>query len=110
MPPSSIDILTITVAALSEPVKLGQLVGYDGAPAGVGDPVLGVAKYDAETGRPVAVVTCGVVEMKAASNIAVGDLVYADAAGNPTSVGNANPFGFAIQGGGTGDRIAVLLK
>jgi hypothetical protein len=110
MTPSSIDILTLTVAALAEPVQIGQLVGYNGAPAGVGDPVMGVAKYAADAGRPVAVVTYGVVEVKAATNIAAGDLVYADANGNPTSVGDANPFGFAIQGGGAGDLIAVLLK
>lgn len=107
---SSIDILTVTVAALNEPVKCGQLVGFDGSPAGVDDRVLGVAKYAADAGRPVAVVTFGMVQLKAAANIAAGDLVYSDAAGNPTSEGTENHIGVAFQGGGEGDFISVLLK
>jgi len=110
MTPSSIDILTVTVAAVTEPVKIGQLVGFDGAPAGAGERVLGVAKYAADVGRPVAVVTFGMLEVKAADNIAAGDLVYSEANGNPTSVGTENHCGIAFQGGGAGDLIAVLIK
>lgn len=110
MTPSSIDILTLTVAALAEPVKSGQFVGYEGAPAGVDEPVLGMAKYSADAGRPVAVVSYGIIEVIAATNIAAGDAVYSDAQGNPTNIGNTNPVGFAVQGGGSGDLVAVILK
>ncbi len=110
MTPSHIEILTLTIAALAEPVQIGQLVGYDGGPAGVGEPVLGLAKYSANAGRPLAVITQGLVEMKAAVPIAAGDLIYPDANGNPTTVGDTNPCGIAFQGGGAGDFVAVLLK
>lgn len=110
MTPSSIDILTLTVPSLAEDVTIGQLVGFDGAPAGEDEPVLGVAKYAAEAGRPVAAVTLGLVQLKAGVNIAAGDQVYANANGFPTNVGTNHPFGFAVQGGGADDLITVLLK
>lgn len=110
MTPSNIEILTLTVAKLTEPVTIGQLVGFEGAPAGVDEPVLGIAKYSADAGRPLAVVSQGLVEMKASVPIAAGDLVYPDANGNPTNVGTENPCGIAFQGGAAGDLIAVLLK
>lgn len=110
MTPADIDILTVTVAALAEPVKSGQLVGFDGGPTGADERVLGVAKHAADTGRPLAVTTFGLIEVKAAGAIAAGDFVYSDADGNPTATGTENPFGIAFQGGGAGDWIAILLK
>ena len=107
---ANIQILTLTVAALAEAVSYGQFVGFDGGPAGVGEPVLGVAKHAAGIGQCLAVVNQGLTEVVGVVNIAAGDLVYSDAQGRPTTVGNSHPCGIALQGGPAGERIPVILK
>ena len=107
---ASIEILTLTVAALAEAVTYGQLVGFDGGPAGVGEPVLGVAKHAAGIGQSLAVINQGLTEVVSPVNIAAGDLMFSDAQSQPTNVGESHSFGIALQGGPAGDRIPVILK
>ncbi len=110
MTPINLEVLVVTIAKLSEAVKANQLVGFDAGPAGVDEPVMGVAKYAAEAGQPVAVIVQGLVELTAATNIAAGDYLYSNVDGRPTDAGTNHPFGIAFQGGAAGDVISVLLK
>lgn len=110
MTPANIEILTITVFALADPVTANQLVGFDGGPALADEQVLGIAKTNGGLNEPLAVVTLGVVELVSAVNLAAGDRVFADADGKPTNIGANNPFGTVLKGGPAGDVITILLK
>ncbi|KPU83932.1 hypothetical protein JI58_06920 [Marinosulfonomonas sp. PRT-SC04] len=110
MTPANIEILTITVMALAEPVNANQLVGFDGGAAVADEPVLGIAKTNGGVNQPLAVISIGVVELVSAANLAAGDRVYADIDGKPTNIGANNPFGTVLKGGPAGDIITILLK
>lgn len=110
MTPANIEILTVTVLALAEPVTANQLVGFDAGAAAADEPVLGIAKTKGGVGEPLAVVTLGVVELVSAVNLAAGDRVYADANGKPSNIGANNHFGTVLKGGPASDVITILLK
>jgi hypothetical protein len=110
MTPQNIEVLVLTVSALSEAVSANQLVGFDAGPTGEDEQVLGIAKHDADVGEPLAVVAMGVVEMVATSNLAAGDRAYSDIDGNATATGTNNSFGVVLRGGAAGDVVAIQIK
>lgn len=97
------DVLTLTAPA---DVSSGGVVN-------VGD-FVGVAQSDALTGAEVEVGVVGVYELPVASalEVAVGDLLYWDAADGELNNDNANPLaGAATQVSGAGDTsVGVRLK
>lgn len=110
MQPENIEILVLTIPSVTEDVEANQLVGFDGGPCGQDTPIKGVAKFAAEVGEPLAVITLGIVELVAANAIASGDKVYSDENANITSTGTNHPLGYAVTGGGAGDIVAILIK
>lgn len=104
-----ISALTITIQA-SAALTAHQLVGLDGAPAGAGEPIIGVARTACEAGDDVAVDVLGVMTLTAAAAINQGDAVASDANGAP--VANAvGSFGYALTtAANPGDLVSVLIK
>ena len=78
----SISALTITVVATAA-VASKQLVGFDGAPAGAGEAVLGVAQTDAAVGDAFAVDVIGVFDLVSGAAVPAGSAVQSDANGKP---------------------------
>jgi len=106
-----IATLVFTVPAVTAAVTANQLLGFDDAPCGADEAVQGVAKTDAVTGDPVAVIGIGIVELEAATAIAKGAKVYSDANGKATSVGANNSFGTATRAAAApGDIVTVLIR
>ena len=104
-----ISILPLTAIATA-PILERQLVGFDGAPAGLDADVLGVADLDAGAGQPVTVGACGTYDVVAGGAIAVGDAVSSDAQARAVS-GGTNPFGKALTAAaGAGARVKVLIR
>ena len=92
-------------------VKADQFVGFDGAPAGADGLVEGIAKTDGEAGDPVSLIALGLLELSAPAPIAVGDLVYSDADGKPTSTGANNPVGVCNRAAvNPGDTVTILTR
>ena len=78
----SISALTITVVATAA-VASKQLVGFDGAPAGAGEAVLGVAQTDAAVGDAFAVDVIGVFDLVSGAAVPAGSAVQSDANSKP---------------------------
>lgn len=107
---STISILTVTAEATAE-IWSKQLVGFDGAPAGDGEEVLGVAQTDAAVGQPFSVDVIGVIELIAGAAIPAGSEVQSNANGAPIVKAAGARIGVAVTAAANpGDIVKVLFK
>ncbi len=107
---SSISALTITTTATAG-VTSRQLVGFDGAPAGDGDTILGVAQTDAAAGAAFAVDVIGVFDLVAGAAIPAGSPVQANANAAPIVKAAGAQIGTALSAAAKpGDIVKILIK
>ncbi|MCP4105485.1 MAG: DUF2190 family protein [Desulfobacteraceae bacterium] len=80
-------IITITAAA---PIIGKLFVGYNGEHTEAGESARGVAYYNADEGRPVAIVTGGTSLVTVGAPVEAGDEIASDAMGRavPAATGN----------------------
>lgn len=106
----SISSLTVTAVA-SAPVAARQLVGFDGAPAGDGVAVFGVARTDADPGRAFAIDVIGVFDLIAGAAIPAFSPLQSDAGGAPIVRTAGVHIGTALTAAANpGDIVKVLIK
>ena len=106
----SISALTITVVATAA-VASKQLVGFDGAPAGAGEAVLGVAQTDAAVGDAFAVDVIGVFDLVSGAAVPAGSAVQSDANGKPIIKADGTRIGTALTAAANpGDLVKILIK
>ena len=102
--------LRFTAVAIAE-VASKQFVGFDGAPAGDGDAILGVAQTDAATGTAYAVDVIGVFDLVAGAAIPAGSEVQSDANGKPIVKAAGAHDGTALTAAANpGDIVKILIK
>lgn len=107
---SSISVLTITAVATAK-ITAKKFVGYNGAPAGAGEAVLGIAQTDAATGDAFAVDVIGVFDLVAGAAIPAGSAVQVDAQGAPIVKAAGVQIGTALTAAANpGDIVKILLK
>ena len=106
----AISALTITSQATAAISSL-QFVGFDGAPAGDGDAVLGVARTDAGIGDNVAVDVIAVLDLIAGAAIPLGSAIQSNADGAPIAKAAGVQIGTAITAAANpGDIVKILIK
>jgi hypothetical protein len=106
----SISALTITAVATAE-VASKQLVGFDGAPAGDGDAILGVAQTDAAIGAAFATDVIGVFDLVAGAAIPAFSAVQSNADGAPIVKAAGAQIGTALTAAANpGDIVKILIK
>lgn len=103
------------VLKASGDVKKGQVVVISGdmtvAPSTEASAkVLGVAMFDAESGKPVSVETEGLFSMKASGAITAGDKVASAADGAVAKATDANTVGIAINTASNGGEVFVKFS
>ena len=107
---STIATLTATVVATAD-ISAKQFIGFNGAPAGDGDPVYGVSHYDTATGDAGAVDVICIVDMVAPAPIPAGSPVQSDANGAPVVRTAGVQIGTAITAAvNPGDLVKLLIK
>lgn len=106
----SISALAATSVATAA-VNSGQFVGFDGAPAGAGDDIFGVAKSDATIGMAFAVDVIGIIDLIAGAAIPAFSAVQSDANGAPVVLAGGTRVGTALTAAANpGDVVKVLIK
>lgn len=106
----SICILSDTVLATAA-IKERQLIGFDGAPAGSGDPVLGASRTDAASGVHFTADIIGVFDFIAGAPIPKGSEVQSDANGAPIVKAAGSKCGTAMtEAANIGDVVKILFK
>ncbi len=101
-----ISVLNITVNA-KLPIRQAQLINFQAQPAKSGEPVLGVAASDAETGEDLCVHCLGVFELKAGANIGAGDWLGSNDFGHVAPSGT-KPFARALADASAGEMVRVM--
>ncbi len=82
---------------------------YQVAPAGAGEYAIGVAKYDAASGKKVAIACAGIVPVTAGGNIAFGVEVEADATGKAVTKGSGIALGRCMTAATSGNDAEIKL-
>ena len=107
---STIATLSVTAVATAE-IAAKQLVGFDGAPAGDGDPVYGVAQYAAKAGDAFAIDVICITDLVAPAPIPAGSPVQSNADGAPAVKAAGTQIGTAITAAANpGDLVKILIK
>ena len=103
--------LAITVQT-SAAIGANRFVNYQNGPAALGDPILGIAAFDAEAGADLTVDVAGFFFMPAGAPIVQGALVGSDANALPITVADANlAFGRALTSAANpGDTVKILQR
>lgn len=102
-------VLVTTITATGAIVK-NRFVNFKGAQAGVGDPILGVAPYDVETGDTAAVDVVGIAVVESGGAVAIGAEVGADAQGCAIPDALRNVGRALTAATAAGETVRVLLK
>lgn len=82
---------------------------YSAAPCGAGERAIGVAKYDAASGKKVAVALAGIVPVTAGGTIAAGAEVEADATGKAITKASGVPLGVCMTAATSGNDAEIKL-
>lgn len=107
---SKISVLSDTVVATAG-ITANQFVGFDGAPAGAGAAVLGVAMTDAAAGDALAIDIIVIRDLIAGGAIPAGSAVQSDANGAPIVKAAGAQAGIALTAAANaGDVVKILVK
>lgn len=106
----AISALTLTAQATAA-ISSMQLVGFDGAPAGDGGAVLGVARTDAAIGDNVALDVIAVLDLIAPTAIPKGSAIQSNVDSAPIVKAAGIQIGTALTAAlNPGDIVKVLIK
>lgn len=108
MSATKIPILTLSIAATAV-IAENQAVGYDGAVAGAGEAIFGLATGPGESGEMIAADVLGTSLAIAGDTVTVGAALEVGATGRLVPEDSGTPVARALSGGGNGDVIEVLL-
>lgn len=108
----ALQLTTLITLKAASNISRGTALGANGAPANAGDPIAGIALFDAAAGEPVTVAASGsVVEAIAGAAITPGALLEVGTNGQlkPRTAGAVAAL--AVGSASTqGDRVLVLVK
>lgn len=108
MPATKIPILTLSILATAV-IAERQAIGHDGAVAGAGEEIFGLATSDAASGEMVAADVLGTGIGTAGATVEAGEALEVGATGQLIPLAAGTQVGRALTGGGAGAAIEVLL-